>query len=66
MPATTSTGLDEWGTPSDEDLAAIITAIELCTSAPTPPDENREELPRWRFSGRWWSKPVPVRRDRPF
>jgi hypothetical protein len=20
----------------------------------------------WRFSGRWWSLPVPARRDRPF
>jgi hypothetical protein len=20
----------------------------------------------WRFSGRWWSKPVPLRRDRPW
>ena len=22
--------------------------------------------PRWRFAGRWWSKPVPVRRERPW
>ena len=20
----------------------------------------------WRFSGRWWSKPIPVRRNRPW
>ncbi len=20
----------------------------------------------WRFSGRWWSRPVPARRDRPY
>jgi hypothetical protein len=20
----------------------------------------------WRFSGRWWSKPLPLRRDRPW
>jgi hypothetical protein len=20
----------------------------------------------WRFSGRWWSLPIPVRRDRPW
>ncbi len=20
----------------------------------------------WRFSGRWWNKPVPLRRDRPW
>ena len=20
----------------------------------------------WRFSGRWWSKPLPARRNRPY
>jgi hypothetical protein len=20
----------------------------------------------WRYSGRWWSRPVPARRDRPY
>jgi hypothetical protein len=22
-------------------------------------------ISRWRFSGRWWTKPVPERRSRP-
>ena len=24
-----------------------------------------EEPPRWRWSGRWWTKPIPSRRVRP-
>jgi len=50
--------------PTEEELAAIVAAIEVAwpraTGVPTRPP-----TPRWRFSGRWWSKPVPVRRDRP-
>ncbi|MFI5043524.1 MAG: hypothetical protein ACHQDC_01920 [Acidimicrobiales bacterium] len=51
-------------TPTDEEAAAIMAALEVGlprAAAPTvsaPPN-------RWRFSGRWWSKPVPVRRSRP-
>ena len=52
-------------TPSDEEMAAIAAAIELswpravAVGAPAEP-------PRWRFAGRWWSKPIPARRDRPW
>ena len=51
--------------PTDEEAAAIVAALELAwprrieTAPSTAP-------PRWRFSGRWWSKPVPARRDRPY
>jgi hypothetical protein len=52
-------------TPTDEEAAAIAAAIEVAwprvgvaAAAPEPP--------RWRFAGRWWSKPIPVRRDRPW
>lgn len=51
--------------PTPEELAAVVAAIELswpravAGTAPEPP-------PRWRFSGRWWSKPVPARRERPW
>jgi hypothetical protein len=51
--------------PTDEEAAAIVAAVELAwpravaAAAPEPP-------PRWRFSGRWWSKPVPVSRQRPW
>jgi hypothetical protein len=51
--------------PTDEEAAAIAAAIEVswprvvAGGAATPP-------PRWRFAGRWWTKPIPVRRDRPW
>ncbi len=54
-------------TPTDEELAAIIAAVELAWPRPVVVVEQAEpSVPAWRFSGRWWSKPVPVRRDRPF
>jgi hypothetical protein len=52
-------------TPTDEEAAAIAAAIEwswprvVVSDTPEPP-------PRWRFAGRWWTKPIPVRRDRPW
>ena len=50
--------------PTDEEAAAIVAAIEVSwpRGAPSLPDT---EVSRWRFSGRWWSKPLPSRRDRP-
>ncbi|MGH9229444.1 MAG: hypothetical protein ACRD07_12110 [Acidimicrobiales bacterium] len=51
--------------PTDEELAAIVAAVEV--TWPRPPAAARAaELPRWRFSGRWWTKPVPLRRVRPW
>jgi hypothetical protein len=50
--------------PSDEELAAIVAAIEV--TWPRPAATPAAELPRWRFSGRWWTKPVPLRRVRPW
>ncbi|MGH9135721.1 MAG: hypothetical protein ACRD0G_01575 [Acidimicrobiales bacterium] len=51
--------------PTDEEAAAIVAAIEAVWPPPVvaAPDE---EPPRWRFAGRWWSKPIPARRDRPW
>jgi hypothetical protein len=50
--------------PTEEEAAAIVAALELGLprpgAAPEPP-----RVSRWRWSGRWWSKPVPVRRGRP-
>lgn len=53
------------GEPSDEEVAAIVAAIEVAwpraaAAGPSLP------LPRWRFSGRWWTKPIPLRRSRPW
>ncbi len=51
-------------TPDDDEMAAIVAAIALAWPRPGP--RSVEEAPsRWRFSGRWWSRPVPTRRDRP-
>lgn len=52
-------------TPTDEEAAAIAAAIE----ASWPRAVAVAEAPatsRWRFAGRWWSKPIPVRRERPW
>jgi hypothetical protein len=65
MPDQTVTTQNQWGTPSDEEMAAIIAAIELASSASPPVGTAEDDVARWRFSGRWWSKPIPVRRDRP-
>ena len=50
--------------PSDEEMAAIISAVEIAWPRPRPP-EPPAAPPAWRFSGRWWNKPIPSRRDRP-
>lgn len=53
------------GDPTDEEVAAIVAAIDVATprgAAPVP----SAEVPRWRWSGRWWSRPIPQRRTRPW
>ncbi|HEX3459298.1 MAG TPA: hypothetical protein VHT49_00220 [Acidimicrobiales bacterium] len=30
------------------------------------PEEEYDGGPAWRFSGRWWARPVASRRDRPW
>jgi hypothetical protein len=52
--------------PNDDDMAAIIAAIEVAWPKPIVAGGPVPEPPRWRFAGRWWTKPIPVRRDRPF
>ena len=57
--------MDVTPAPTDEEAVAIAAAIEAAwpraVAAPA-----QAETPRWRFAGRWWSKPIPVRRDRPW
>jgi hypothetical protein len=53
--------------PTQEEAAAIVAAVEGLW--PRPVVDARPPLRRsapWRFSGRWWSVPLPVRRDRPW
>ena len=51
--------------PNDEEVAAIVAAVEVGwprAGAAAP----GADAPRWRWSGRWWSKPIPARRNRPW
>jgi hypothetical protein len=51
--------------PTDEEAVAIAAAIEVAwPRAGAEPDTGRQN--RWRFSGRWWSQPIPLRRNRPW
>ena len=53
--------------PSEDEMAAIVAAIELAWPKPVVVAPEVKHVPsRWRFAGRWWSKPIPVRRDRPW
>lgn len=50
--------------PTDEEAAAIVAAVEVAWPRAAVTAEVPSE--RWRWSGRWWSKPVPLRRRRPW
>ncbi len=51
--------------PSDEEVAAILAAVEVGWPRPAAAAPV-ESSPRWRWSGRWWSRPIPQRRNRPW
>jgi hypothetical protein len=54
-------------TPTDEEVVAIMAGIEALWPKPgVVVDAAPARSTSWRFSGRWWSRPVPARRDRPF
>lgn len=52
--------------PTEEEAVAIVAALEVgwprLVIAGRP---QADQPPRWRFSGRWWSRPIPQRRSRP-
>ena len=53
--------------PTDEEAVAIVAAMEVLWPKPVvvlTPDADRDRS--WRFSGRWWARPIAVRRDRPW
>jgi hypothetical protein len=54
--------------PTDEEAVAIVAAVEALWPKPVLMSDNHHPLrtPTWRFSARWWAKPLPARRDRPF
>ena len=53
--------------PTDEETVAIVAAYEALWPRPVVlvDEESSERDTSWRFSGRWWAKPVPARRARP-
>ena len=53
------------GEASDEEVAAIVAAVEVSWPRPVVAGPS-DQPPRWRFSGRWWTKPIPLRRNRPW
>jgi hypothetical protein len=52
--------------PTDEEAAAIVAAIDAATPRAGAAAEASNLPPRWRWSGRWWSRPIPQRRTRPW
>ena len=56
-----------WGVPTDDELAAIVAAVEMTWPRPlVAVDDEPHTVPAWRFSGRWWAGPTPLRRQRPW
>jgi hypothetical protein len=53
-------------TPTDEEAAAIAAAVQTVLLSGAGGLESEPERLRWRWSGRWWSKPIPLRRSRPW
>jgi hypothetical protein len=52
---------------TDEEAVAIASAIEALWPRPMVADNGTERRPAvWKFSGRWWSQPIPLRRARPW
>jgi hypothetical protein len=53
--------------PTDAEVAAVVAAIEeLWPRAVVGAADEARRASVWRFSGRWWSQPVPLRRPRPW
>ena len=53
--------------PTDAEVVAIMAGVEALWPKPVAmADTRRPRRATWRFSGRWWARPVPARRDRPF
>lgn len=52
--------------PDDEEVAAIVAAIEAAWPRPVSASRSADPgPPRWRFSGRWWAQPTITSRRRP-
>jgi hypothetical protein len=55
------------GNPTPEEAAAIVAAIDaLWPRAAASHDVEPRRSGVWKFSGRWWTQPIPLRRARPW
>ena len=52
--------------PTDEEAAAIVAAVELLWPRAPADDVAGRRQSAWKFSGRWWTQPIPLRRARPW
>jgi hypothetical protein len=52
--------------PTAEEAAAIAAALAAWWPSTGRAQQTVRRPSAWRFSGRWWSQPVPVRRARPW
>ena len=55
--------------PDPVTVALVVSALEEVWRRPAVghPGEGDDQVERaWRYSGRWWSRPLPVRRVRPW
>jgi hypothetical protein len=52
---------------TEEEAAAIAAAVEALWPKPVLAGRQLEgRTAVWKFSGRWWSQPIPLRRARPW
>ena len=61
-------GLEVSPSPTEVEAVAIMAAMEALWPRPVRRARARASAraPAWRFSGRWWARPVAARRDRPW
>lgn len=61
-------GLEVDPAPTDTEAVAIMAAMEALWPRPVVlvGGEPETRPNAWRFSGRWWARPVAARRDRPW
>jgi hypothetical protein len=60
-------GLPARPEPDPRVVSLISAAVEeLYGAVVVEPPNDGERKQAWRFSGRWWMKPSPLRRERPW
>jgi hypothetical protein len=52
---------------TEDEAVAIVAALEAMWPRPVAADGAPDRRPAvWKWSGRWWSQPIPLRRARPW